>query len=96
MYDMGNYLSTNLQTNFNYTMSEIRQTDAFGANSRYYTQKYVGLFMMAAENVDANWFMVWSNYGTDGNGQSKTRTFIYGGYTSYNLQIFGTNDPSVN
>ena len=85
MYDGGNFLSTDLEANFQYTASQIRQTGAFGANSRYYTQKYEGLFMMAAENVAANWFKVWSNYGSDGNGISKIRTFEFGGYTSYNL-----------
>ena len=96
MYDLGNFLSTDLEENFQYTSSQIRQAGTFGANSRYYTQKYQGLFMMAAENVAANKFKVQSNYGSDGSGNSITRTFQYGGYTAYNLKIYNAIVPSVN
>jgi hypothetical protein len=37
MFDGGNFLSTDLEEDFEYTASRISPTDAFGTNSRYYT-----------------------------------------------------------
>lgn len=59
MFDGGNYLSTSLADDFDYSHDQIRQTNIFGANSRYFTKKYPGaLFMLAADNTGADSFLV--------------------------------------
>jgi hypothetical protein len=96
MFDGGNLLSTNYVENMPYSNNQITNTNAFGANSRYFTRKYAGLFAFAAENVDAQWFKSYSNYGTDGQGSGVARTFSYNGYLCFNVRVWGTGDSSVN
>ena len=35
--------------------------------------------MIAADNTEANFFYVWSDYGSDGEGDFSFNTFIYSG-----------------
>jgi hypothetical protein len=50
MFDGGNILSTNLSDGIEYTMSNIVSGDAyFGSGSRYFTKKYTGLWVFAAD-----------------------------------------------
>lgn len=52
MFDNGNFLSTSLADDFDYSNDLIQDTTIFGENSRYYTKKYPGaLFMLAADNT---------------------------------------------
>ncbi len=52
--------------------------------------------MLAAENVNADWFRVAGDYGSDGAGASRAQTFTFGGYTAFHHRNFGAGDPSVN
>jgi hypothetical protein len=71
-------------------------SNSFGPNSKYFTRKVDGLFFLAARNHGSEWFQVFGDYGTDGGGQSKTKTFYYNGYVGFNLRIWGTSAPSIN
>jgi hypothetical protein len=68
MFDGGNILNTELASKISYSDSVIADSDFFGQGSRYFTQKYDGLFVFAADNNGAQEFTVVSNYGNDGDG----------------------------
>ena len=67
MFDVGNKLSTNFNSEgIEYSNNEIRQSDDFGPNSRYFTRKFPNLFVLVVENASAEYFRIWSDFGTDG------------------------------
>lgn len=51
MFDGGNYLSTDLISDFEYTNGQIVSNNVFGESSSYFTKKYPGLFVMTADNT---------------------------------------------
>jgi hypothetical protein len=85
MFDGGNYLATTDELDFDYSDDVITTASFFGPESRYFTKKYEGLFVFAAENNGENSFSVWSNYGIDGTGVLESLTLEYNGFTAYTL-----------
>jgi hypothetical protein len=88
MFDGGCYVGTDIAMDIDYSDMNIVDTEAFGSSSRYFTAKFEGLFILAAENHGANEFYAWSNYGADGNGEANTYDFTDRGYTCYALNVF--------
>ena len=67
MFDGGNILTTNFNTQgIPYSNNLIRQSNDFGPNSRYFTRKFPNLFVLVGENVNAQYFRTWSDFGSDG------------------------------
>jgi len=101
MYDGGNYLNTNLATEFFYTDAVIETSDSeFGSGSTYFTAKYPGLFVMATDSMSISTFEITGNLGADGSGNADGTSFgtSVGGqsYLIFAKRVYGTSDPSVN
>jgi hypothetical protein len=59
MFDGGNFLGTDIEIDFEYSNNEVRESDVFGAGSRYFTKKYPGaMFVLVADNTGADAFSV--------------------------------------
>lgn len=101
MFDVGNMISVN-QTgiNLSYTNGNIVNTNLLGTGGRYFTRKYPGLFVLAADLNSINTFTISGNLGADGNGavdQTVISATINGvNYLGYVKRVFGAGDPSVN
>ncbi|MEO0551682.1 MAG: S8 family serine peptidase [Bacteroidota bacterium] len=99
MYDGGNYLSTDLESNINYTNSVINSSTAFGGES-YFTAKFPGLFVMTADLVGVNYFEITGNLGADGSGSvdGAVLNVSQGGrnYLGFVKRVYDAFDPSVN
>jgi subtilisin-like proprotein convertase family protein len=99
MYDGGNILNTNLAAAIEYTDGSIMSTDAFGPGSSYFTAKYPGLFVMAAENVSIESFEINGHLGADGAGivNSKELHTVVNGreYAVFFKRTHGAGTPSV-
>ncbi len=100
MYDTGNYLSTNNETNIDYSDNVIINSSAFGANGKYFTRKVDGLFVMAADAYDISSFEITGNLGADGDGfvdgtvlELNARGVKYKGFLK---RVYGAGDPSIN
>jgi hypothetical protein len=97
MFDGGNILITDHEEDIEYSNNKVTESKAFGAGSKYITKKYEqGLFMLAADMENTEYFQVFSNYGRDGKGDSEAHTFKKDGFTCYALRIWGTDDAGVN
>ena len=100
MYDGGNYLGTNLGTNLNYSNNAIVSDAAFGAGGQYFTVKYPGLFVMAADINNVGDFNISGNNGADGGGNmdattlTATRCGIT--YKGFVKRVYNAGDPSIN
>lgn len=73
----------------------------FGLGSKYFTNMYPGLFVMAAQNISISEFSITGNLGTDGEGVD----YFFGIPTSYtgwrayckaNKDTYSWGDPTVN
>ncbi|HKK38291.1 MAG TPA: PKD domain-containing protein, partial [Cryomorphaceae bacterium] len=100
MYDGGNYLNTNLENSIAYTTGLITESSAFGENSRYFTRKVPGLFVLSADMSDVEFFRITGNLGADGSGtnQGGDLDFSFGGidYKAFYTSTSSTFDPSIN
>jgi subtilisin-like proprotein convertase family protein len=101
MYDGGNVLNTNLAGQIPYTGGVIVPGDfAFGPGSEYFTAKFPGLFVMAANNISISSFEITGNVGADGSGAASTEaleTTVDGlTYTILVKRVYDAFDPSVN
>ena len=99
MYDGGNLLNTNLSSAIPYTNRAIVASDgAFGAGSRYFTAKYPGLFVMAAEGISIESFSIAGNVGADGGGTADGAALTTNddAFTLFAKRVHGAGDPSVN
>ena len=99
MYDGGNQLNTNLVSAIPYTNGAIVEADgAFGPGSQYFTAKYPGLFVMAAERVSIASFSITGNNGADGGGSvdGAVLSTSDGEFTLFVKRVFNAGDPSVN
>lgn len=68
-YDTGNFISTDLDSQFNYGGGDVvTGSTAFGANSSYVSMYQDGLFAMFAEGVEISSFSVTGETGSDGDG----------------------------
>ena len=100
MYDGGNYLSTNLGSNITYSNNVIATGYEFGENGRYFTRKYPGLFVLAADIAGVDFFEVSGNLGADGGGNvdgTILQVQRYGNsYYGFVKRVYNAGDPSVN
>ncbi len=100
MYDGGNYLSTSLGGSILYSDNAIADSPFFGANGRYFTRKYPGLFVLAAEMQGVDHFEISGNLGADGSGAADggiLQTEHYGvTYYGFVKRVYNAGDPSVN
>jgi Thrombospondin type 3 repeat len=96
MYDGGNILNTNRASSIPYTNRAIVTSDAFGPGSRYFTAKYAGLFVLAAEGMSIESFSITGNNGADGVGSANGLVLDVGGARVFVKRVFGAPDPSIN
>ncbi len=100
MYDGGNYLSTNLGSYLPYTNGTIVDTAILGPGGRYFTRKYPGLFVLAADLLGVSHFEIDGNLGADGIGAADgtiLETRVGGvSYRGFVKRVFNAYDPSVN
>jgi len=99
MYDGGNILGTNLGGYINYTQGSINSHSYLGSGGSYFTMKYPGLFVMAAD-MNVSYFEIFGDLGADGGG-SFDATIIQttqGGktYNGFVKRVYNAGDPSVN
>ncbi len=103
MYDNGNYLSTNLTaagTYLPYSDGSILSTAVLGAGGRYFTRKFPGLFVLAADMSNLGHFEITGGLGADGIGLTNTTvlTASRAGVTfkGFVKRVHGASNPSVN
>jgi hypothetical protein len=101
MYDAGNMLSTDLVGSFlEYFDSTVVSSPAFGFGGRYFTRKYPGLFVLAAEMNGVDAFEVSGGLGADGEG-SVDGTVMHArmagsDFYGFVKRVWDAGDPSVN
>ena len=85
MYDGGNFLGTNISSGsyLSYSNNAIVTSALLGAGGRYFTRKYDGLFVLAADINGLGHFEITGNLGADGGGSMDTAilTMAHGGVT---------------
>ena len=100
MYDSGNYISTSLGSSINYSDNTIVTSTAMGTGGRYFTRKFDGLWVFAADVNGITSFDISGNLGADGDGTAEgaviTRTYGSATYKGFFKRVFGSSDPSVN
>ncbi len=98
MYDIGNLIRTNLGGPITYSNNAISYSSAFGAS--YFTRKYPGLFVLAADLVGVNKFTIYGKLGASGAGEvdGAVLSVSMGGlnYLGYVKRVFNAGDASVN
>ncbi|MEQ1833329.1 MAG: S8 family serine peptidase, partial [Candidatus Eisenbacteria bacterium] len=99
MYDGGNFLSTPFG-GLNYSDGVIQTSATFGTGGRYFTRKYPGLFVLAAEMQDVTAFTISGNLGADGFGNVDGSILQIRAadatYRAFVKRVFNAGDPSVN
>jgi hypothetical protein len=99
MFDSGNFLYGDFGP-VAYTNGPIVPESAFGAGARYFTRKYPGLFVLAADLHGIGAFSVHGDLGADGSGSvdgSVFQTTLAGvTYRAFVKRVWGAGDPSVN
>ncbi len=99
MYDGGNYLSTNFGGSIEYTNGSL-QSSPYLANKDYFTAKYPGLFVLAAEISEIDFFTINGNLGADGGGSvdESVLQVSKGGrrFLGFVKRVYNAGDPSVN
>ncbi|HET9300326.1 MAG TPA: choice-of-anchor D domain-containing protein, partial [Candidatus Polarisedimenticolaceae bacterium] len=100
MYDGGNLLGTDLGGPVSYTDGPIVSSGVFGANGRYFTRKFPGLFVLAADLSGVTEFRIEGDLGADGGGlvDGSVLEATVGGvhYAAFVKRVFSASDPSVN
>lgn len=103
MYDSGNQLSTNLASSTYLAYSDgiiAPAAAAFGPTGRYFTRKYDGLFVLAADLDGAGSFRIGGNLGADGSGSvdgaelALTHRGVH--WRGFVKRVYGVSEPSVN
>ena len=78
----------------------IQSSAAFGTGGRYFTRKYPGLFVLAAEMQDVPAFTIAGNLGADGFGNVDGSILQIRAadatYRAFVKRVFNAGDPSVN
>ena len=98
MYDYGNYLSTSLGSLY-YSDKAIQSSYSLGSAGRYFTAKYPGLFMMAADLDSIDGFRIEGSLGSyAGIVDTVTLDLNIGEnrYLGYVKRVFDDVTPSVN
>lgn len=98
MYDGGNFLGTNLGSNLIYTGGEVMMNAAFGQSGEVVTMELPGLFVMAADMQNVDFFQITGNLGADGDGQATGEVLSSndGLMRAYFKRVCQSGDPSVN
>ncbi|MCX6951195.1 MAG: putative Ig domain-containing protein [Verrucomicrobia bacterium] len=102
MYDGGNQIDTNLAPGayLNYSDNAIVPHTALGSGGQYFTRKYDGLWVLAADVSGLDYFEITGNLGADGSGSTDTAVFTltYNGtsYRGFLRRVYNAGDPSVN
>ena len=100
MYDYGNYLNTNFEEGIQYTGGDIDETGYFGEESRYFTRKRPGLFVMAADLNAVDFFSITGTLDTDGMGSKQGGELEYSfagrNYKGFYTNTIGTGGSSIN
>lgn len=100
MYDGGNYLSTNLGTYLNYSDNAILASSLLGTGGQFFTRKYDGLWVFAADVNGLSYFDITGNLGADGSGatDSAVLSVVRDGvtYRGFVKRVYNAGDPSVN
>jgi hypothetical protein len=109
MYDGGNYLNTNYQSNINYSDGVILSSSAFGTTGQYFTRYVAGgttysnnpaMFIMAADLDNVSTFFITGNNGADGSGSADgaVLSVTVGGvdYDVFIKRVYNAFDPSIN
>ncbi|MFH1320589.1 MAG: DUF1573 domain-containing protein [Bacteroidota bacterium] len=100
MYDWGNYLSTDIGGDFNYSDNMIVPNAWLGDSGKYFTRKHPGLFVFAADMDGVSWFEINGNLGADGDGNADAVILTLNMYgTSFKglvKRVYNAGDPSIN
>ncbi len=96
MYDGSNYLSTNYESQFDYSDGVIIEGGAMGDNGSYFTRKYEDLFVLVADLDSVSYFNIYGNMGSDGGGSFDADTISVGKYIGFITRNYDAYDPSVN
>jgi len=100
MYDGGNFLSFNNGSNLNYSNDVIVSNAQLGIGGQYFTRKYPGLFVLAADINGVSHFGIDGNLGADGSGNVTstvlTQTIAGTSYRGFVKNVSGAGDPSIN
>ena len=101
MYNLGNYLETDLSGFVPYSNLAISSDPAFGnPTGAYFTAKYPGLFVLAADIQNVEYLAISGNLGAHGRGSvdGAELEVTRGGtlYRGFVKRVFGTAKPSVN
>ncbi|MCH2233249.1 MAG: T9SS type A sorting domain-containing protein [Crocinitomicaceae bacterium] len=100
MYDGGNRLNTDIETNIDYSDDVITTTTGVGPTGRYFTRHLDGLFFFAGDLDGVTNFYISGNNGADGGGSVDehvfTTTFDGVDYDVFVKRVYGAGDPSIN
>jgi Secretion system C-terminal sorting domain/Cytochrome D1 heme domain len=96
MYDFGNQLLTNLGGYLYYSDNQIVSSNYLGTNGRYFTRKYPGLFVFAADINNVDFFQIAGRLGTSGGGTVDGAVLEKKGYLGFVKRVYNAGDPSVN
>ena len=100
MYDNGNFLTTNLGGALPYSDGTILSNSILGPTGRYFTRKYPGLFVLAADLDGVTEFTIDGNLGADGGGAVDgavlTASLQGSQYRAFSKRVYDSGDPSVN
>ena len=99
LFDFGNILTTE-KGRLNYSDGVIQHNGTLGLTGKYFTNKYPGLFVFAANISNIDTFVISGGLGMDGKGQADGAVLhlnINGiGYTGFVKRVYGTISPSIN
>ncbi len=99
MYDGGNILNTDLADSIPYSDNQVLHSQAFGLKGRYFTRKYPGLFVLAADLDRLSHFAISGELGADGYGFVGEDELVLTEngitYRGFVKQVYNSGDPSV-
>jgi hypothetical protein len=109
MYDGGNYINTNIQSQIFYSDNTVIPSAAFGSGGQFFT-RYLGpggcqtgpatLFYMAADINNITSLSITGNNGADGSGIQQLSTFTVSAngvtYSCFLKRVYNALDPSIN
>ncbi|HKQ62313.1 MAG TPA: choice-of-anchor D domain-containing protein [Candidatus Polarisedimenticolaceae bacterium] len=100
MFDGGNRLATNRGSAIPYSDGVVATSSIVGPTGSYFTRKYPGLWVFAADLDGVSSFSITGNVGADGFGNvdgTVLHAESYGiRYTGFVKRIYNAFDPSVN
>lgn len=99
MFDGGNILGTDLGSQIPYSNTQVSSSTALGLGGRYFTRKYNGLFVFAADVHGLETFQISGDLGADGAGMAEAQIFeaTRGSrrFTGYAKRVYDAVDPNI-